>query len=138
MCVLPTSWVVYFLAGLTFLLTWLFFALLNITSPILAHHHHDIIKTRAAILIIVTKYHNHMQIPFCLSTRPFLVISIKAILTTMITMATLKPRCWPRCCSSLTSQDGLEQSLGGSLLAFSSRSLPSSLEGGRSPIKFFS
>ena len=41
MCVLPTSWVVYFLAGLTFLVTWLFFALLNITSPILAHHHHD-------------------------------------------------------------------------------------------------
>ena len=56
----------------------------------------------------------------------------------MITKATLKIRCWPRCCSSLTSQDGLEQSLGGSLLAFSSRSLPSSLEGGRSPIKFFS
>ena len=41
MSVLPTSWVVYFLAGLTFPLTWLLIALLNITSPILAHHHHD-------------------------------------------------------------------------------------------------
>ena len=138
MSVLHTSWVVYFLAGLTSLLTWLFFALLNITSPILAHHHHDIIKTRAAILIIVTEYHNHMQIPFCLSTRPFLVITIKATLTNMITMTTLKLRCWPRCCSSLTSQDGLEQSLAGSSLAFWSRSLLSSLEGGKSPIKVFS
>ena len=49
MCVLPTSWVVYFLAGLTFLLTWLFFALLNIMSPTLMfttidhvdHHNHS-------------------------------------------------------------------------------------------------
>ena len=118
MCVLPTSWVVYFLAGLTFLLTWLFFALLNITSPILAHHHHDNHQNQRSHLDHCQRISQSHADTLLLVNASIFGYNIKAILTTMITMATLKPRCWPRCCSSLTSQGGPEQSLVGSSLAF--------------------
>ena len=120
MSVLPSLWVVYFLAGLTFLLTWLFFALLNIMSPTLMFTTIDHVDHR--------NHSNHLdhrnqmsQTHASTGINLLLVnmsLTIKAVLTAMITMTTLKPRCWPRCCSSLTSQDGLEQSLVGSSLAF--------------------